>query len=132
MLSTPRAETITLSGVTGTVPPNDQHGQPPVEDHTNTWHPQGATYLNPIAPPIAPHQLRRPWPAWVVALIGLVSVGLLGVFAFVGAALSDPEPDRTVVVASPTPSAPTSRRDSAGQAACDAVKAAIAGGNRPD
>lgn len=78
MLSTPRDPSITVSGVTGTVPPNDQHGQhnPPVED-ANTWHPQGAFYLNQMQAPPA----RKPWPAWLIALIvaaALVPLGIAG------------------------------------------------------
>lgn len=132
MRSTARNPSITVSGVTGTVPPDDQHGQqhPPVENPATQWHPQGATYLNPIAAPIAPHQLRRPWPPWVVALVGLASIGLLGVFAFVGAALKDqPTP---AGIGSPAPydalpgqQAPisTGPKDSFGAKACTAVRA---------
>ena|SRR5687767_14499357 len=135
MLSTPRHPSITVSGVTGTVPPNDQHGQhnPPVENPATQWRPQA--YLNPIAPPIAPHLLRKPWPSWVIAVIGLVSVGLLGVFAFTAAALKD-DPEPTPGIGTPAPydalpgqQAPTSPKDSFGAKACTAVRAVNDGPN---
>lgn len=132
MRSTPRHETITLGSVTGTVPPSGQHN-PPVED-TNTWHPQGAFYLNQMAaPPIPPHQLRRPWPTWVVALIGLASVGVVVTLGLLGAAVKgDGRPAAGVGI--PTSSSansptPTGSKDSAGTTACAAVRASNNGPN---
>lgn len=87
MRSTPRPETITVSSVTGTVPPNGPH-DPPVEDPTNTWHPQGAFYLNQIAPPPAP---PKRWPGWKIALLVAALISPAVVFALVLTAVrSDP------------------------------------------
>lgn len=84
MRSTPRNASITLGSVTGTVPPNDQHGQhqPPVEDPTNTWHPQGAFHLADMAP-----TSRRLWP-WITAAMVVLALGLAGL----GYWLTRPDP----------------------------------------
>lgn len=96
MRSTPRHETITLGSVTGTVPPHGPHN-PPVED-TNTWHPQGAFYLNQMQTPPPP---RRPWPAWkIIALVAAIVAPLL-VAGVVLAAVSAPTTP-TAAKASPT------------------------------
>ena len=145
MLSTPRHETITLSGVTGTVPPNGPHNYPQgtPQDPTGGWQ-QPAAYLNPIAPPVPPHLQRRAWPPWVAPLLGIVAVGLLGVFAFIGAALKD-EPEPAAGIGTPAPydalpgqqaatSAQTSAStvgkpgDSNGRRACEAIRTALNSG----
>ncbi len=141
MLSTPRHETITLSGVTGTVPPNGPHNYPQgtPQDSTGGWH-QPAAYLNPVAPPVPPHLQRRAWPPWVAPLLGIAAVALLGVFAFIGAALKDePEPAPTAGIGTSAPydalpgqQAPTSTAagpaDSSGRRACEKVRTALDSG----
>lgn len=66
MLSTPRNPSTTIGNVTGTVPPNGP-------DPTDTWHPQGAFYLNSMQTPTP--QRRRLWPWAVVAAVILALAG---------------------------------------------------------
>ncbi len=84
MRSTPRNSTITVSGVTGTVPPNGPHNQPTSDPAT--WYPPqqptGAFYLNQMAPPTPP---RKPPSAWWAALIAIAVIAALSVgFAIFG------------------------------------------------
>ena len=100
MRSTPRHETITLSGVTGTVPPNGQHNQP-LEHDTNTWHPQsqpqGAFYLNNLAP----SQPRRGLSTGaVLGIIGIV-VAVILVAAGAAAVFAPPPDTKPAAAASP-------------------------------
>jgi hypothetical protein len=109
MRSTPRHETITLGGVTGTVPPNGPH-DPPVDPNT-TWHRDGAFYLNSMQQPPQP---PRRWPGWVIALIAVGAVFVLGLAGAVAVSL-DGGTTPTAATASPTgdtdgmgqPAAPT-------------------------
>lgn len=81
MRSTPRNASITVSGVTGT-PPHDQHNP------ASQWHPEGAFYLNQMQTPPP----RKPWPAWLIALIVVAALIPLGVAGAVLASIdSDPK-----------------------------------------
>jgi hypothetical protein len=85
MRSTPRHETITLGGVTETPQP---HGQ---NNPASQWHPEGAFYLNQMQ---SPPPGRKPWPAWLIALI---VVGALIPLAIAGAVLAAVDSDPKAV-----------------------------------
>jgi hypothetical protein len=129
MRSTPRSNPITVSGVTGTVPPHGPHN-PPVEDPANTSHPQGAFYLNQMQSPPPP---PKRWPGWKIALLVAALCSPVLVLAVIAtAAESRPEPAaRQTGIGSPAPydalpgqQAPTSAgsKDSSGAKACAAVR----------
>lgn len=99
MRSTPRPETITVSSVTGTVPPNGPHNQPHPTDPS--WQ-QPAFYLNQIAPPPPP---PKRWPSWKIAVLVLALCSPVLILAVIAAAVeSGPEPaSRETGIGTPAP-----------------------------
>lgn len=86
MLSTPRPDPITLSGVTGTVPPNGPHNQP-YEDPSGGWQQPPAYYTQPFNPP-PQQQPRRGMSTgaiigMVVAIVAVLCVGAAVAFTLV-------------------------------------------------
>jgi len=88
MRSTRRNEAITVSGVTGTVPPDGPRNYPQgtPQDPTGGWHQPAAYYTQPFNAP-APVQPRRGMSTGAILAIVFGSIAALCVLAGIGVAL---------------------------------------------
>lgn len=109
MRSTPRNETITVSSVTGTVPPNGPHNQPGYpHDPNTTWHPQqqpeGAFYMNQLPPPPPRRGMSTGAILGIVgAIVAVLCIGATVAMALIPPPGEDKKPAAADGLGSPAP-----------------------------
>ncbi len=104
MLSTPRHGTITVSGVTGTVPPDGPHNQPEYHPHdpSGGWQQPAAYYTQPFNPPPPPVRPKGLSTGAILGICVAVMAGLCLAAGAVVARLPPPKDEPAAATATPT------------------------------